>query len=191
MSYWDKEWAKRIIDKDHIRANSDKIDKITAALEDRPHYWGMKKLEIGSGCSPYALIMEERMPGWASRYVGVEQSRVAVDWVKNNKLAAICTDFIDYQTKNKFDLFMFMDVLEHIEDEEAAVAKIKDLAADKFRIFGNIPLYQSGHVEEGGFERNMDINSLADFVGKAGCTSLWHEVYGIKGYPYILFEAHN
>ena len=62
------------------------------------------------------------------------------------------------------------------------------LSGEELTIFGNIPLYLS---ECEGNERPMDINVVNKFLFMCGCTHRWHEIYGLNGYPYMMFEGHK
>lgn len=185
--YWDNTWNKRLPDKDHVYMNTEKLDVLCTLLCGMPEYTDKNKVDIGCGSGIQALRVKNYLKGWADRWTGFDLSENAVKWAKNNNLNVIYADFIKYEHKDKYDVFLLLDSLEHIEDMDRLIETIKKTANKGFKIFGNIPLYQSEH--DGGFERKMDINVLSTFLMKCGCTDLWHKIYGIKGYPYMVFEG--
>jgi len=110
--------------------------------------------------------------------------KIAKRWGINAEVGSI----YDFESDEKFELFLFFDVLEHIEDHEKTAAQIKKLAADRYCIIGNVPLYLS-HVEDDGYEMEMNVKVLVNFLKMAGTKKVAHIVYGIKGWPYMWFEA--
>ncbi len=184
--YWEKTWRNRI-SRDKVTMNGEKFDFITSQLWQRTQYIGATKLDIGCGSGIHALRMKSLNPAWIKNWTGIDESKFAVDWGKSHGLNMICGDVITTEFDSKFDLFLLLDVLEHIKSHELLAIKMKGIAKDKFSVFGNIPLYRSKHSED--YEIEMDINVLAKFLKDLGCKKFWHDIYGIKGYPYMLFEA--
>jgi hypothetical protein len=189
--YWDKQFARRIINNIHFKGNWDKYDIIVKELWSKPYLLPLNKLEIGSGLCPVAIRFKELCPSWLEAYTAVEQSKVAVEWVKRNGIDAYCSCIMDFNSEKKFEVFMMFDVLEHIEDVNALAEKIKSLATEKYRIIGNIPLYSSKHDPEEGFERLMNIDVLNEDMAEMGCNKITHLIYGSHGWPYMMWEAHN
>ncbi|MFQ5687001.1 MAG: methyltransferase domain-containing protein [Candidatus Scalindua sp.] len=184
--YWEKTWRERI-SKDKVTMNGEKLNFITTMLWQRTQYIESVKLDIGCGSGIHALRMKNLNPLWVKSWTGIDESKFAVDWGKSKGLNMIHGDVITTEFDRKFDLFLLLDVLEHITSHELLAIKMKGIAKDKFSVFGNIPLYRSQHSEE--FERYMDINVLMKFLKDLGCNNFWHDIYGIKGYPYMVFEA--
>jgi len=89
--------------------------------------------------------------------------------------------------EQRFDLFLFLDSLEHMENLKAISQKVRAIAADGFIIFGNVPLYPSHHDTMA--EYPMNINILKQFIYDCGLSGLHQRIYGINGYPYMVFEA--
>jgi hypothetical protein len=187
--YWNKEWKNRIVDNVRTNGNWDKYEVIIKELFNRPYLNKLNKLEIGSGVCSVALRMLNIYPDWIDKYKCVEQSETAVNWVKQHKVDAVCSDIMDFETDEKFDVFMLFDVLEHIEDVDALAEKIKSMASDEYSIIGNIPLYTSEHDPEEGFERLMNIDMLNEDMAKMGCTEIAHSIYGSMGFPYMFWQS--
>jgi len=185
--YWDKTWSERIVDKNSVKMNTEKLEYLIAILSTLPRYTSLRKADIGCGTGMHALRMRKIFRGWDGNWTGFDLAQSAIDWAKSHGLNAHCADFSSFDHQDKYDLFLFLDSLEHIEDEDAVVETIKRTGNKGFRIFGNIPLYLSSH--DGGFERAMNIEVLMKFLFKCGCADLWQQIYGVKGYPYMVFEA--
>lgn len=186
--YWEEKWKERIKDADHVHMNSEKLDHLCVLLcKFFPGYEPMRKADIGCGTGIHALRIRQILKGWDNGWTGFELSQSAVEWARGHRLNAYCSDFTTFNHDGKYDLFLFLDSLEHIENENEVAETIKRTSSTGFKIFGNIPLYHSAH--EGGFERHMNINILTKFLKKCGCIGVWQHIYGIKGYPYMVFEG--
>ena len=196
--YWDKTWGDRITDSGHARLNGKKLEYICNQLWKRPQYAKLKKLEVGCGLGFHAMRMGKLYSDWRENWTGIDLSDVAIDWAYKNGLNALRQDFLkideeanngSYLSFNKIQMFMFLDGLEHFEDLDGVAAKVKELADREFWIFGNVPLYRSEHTEE--FERDMNIKVLHKFLMDCGCKKYNQHIYGIDGYPYMMFDATN
>lgn len=184
--YWDNTWQYRIRDESHVIMNGEKLDVVCSALVFSG-YEKLNKVDIGCGTGIHALRIKHHKPEWVENWTGFDLSESAIEWAKNNGLNAHCVDFTKAQHKNKYDLFLFLDSLEHIEDENSLIETIIKSANDTFIIWGNVPLYKSKH--DGGFEREMDIEKICSFLKKCGCDKMKNHIYGIQGYPYMIFEG--
>ena len=54
----------------------------------------------------------------------------------------ICCDILEYQTDKKYDLIILLDVIEHIQNENACFKKLKDLVSNDGFIILTVPAYQ-------------------------------------------------
>ena len=190
MTYWDDQWIQRDNGPYTISGNRGKRKIIIDQLWKRRDYIDRSKLEIGCGLCHHAALMGRLNPEWVKKYEGVEPSVEAERRVKEYygfKVHPVCVE--DLVTDKKYGLFLFLDSLEHVENLEKTASKIAELSEPHAIMFGNIPLYHSQHPEQGGFERLMDINVMVNFAKDCGFEKLWHHVYGVNGYPYMLWEA--
>jgi hypothetical protein len=188
--YWDKQWAERT-QSEVVSRNRGKFDKIISELWHRPHYAPLQKLDIGCGPAEHAAVMRDLYFNWTSGYKGIELSKVCAE-VAGTKynLPVEVGDIYKYENGHiKTELFLLLDTFEHIEFPDKLADKIKELAAEKFYVFGNIPLYHSDPSEHGGFEKPMDVNDVTSFLAMCGIDKVWYEVYGINGYPYLIWEG--
>lgn len=186
-NYWDKTWGERIKDPHHVVLNGEKLKHLIKQLWLRPEYSIKEKLEIGCGSGIHAIRMRQYNPEWTNHWVGIDLSLKAADWGKNLGLNIIQGDIYTHTFDKKFDAFLFLDVLEHIQDHDGLAARLIEIGKEHFSILGNIPLYRSEHSDS--CERDIDINVLGRFLKNCGFTGFYHGIYGINGFPYMFFEA--
>lgn len=188
--YWDDTWHERIKDPHHVDMNSEKLIFIMKQLYGRPEYAYKEKLEIGCGTGIHAVRMRQYNPLWAEHWTGIDLSEKAVAWGKNLGLKNIIQGDIytyTFSFSKKFNAFLFLDVLEHIEDHDSLAKRLIEIGSEHINILGNIPLYRSEHSDH--YERDMDVNVLGRFLKNCGFNGFYHEIYGIRGFPYMFFEA--
>lgn len=186
--YWDKTWKGRInFDKKTVDMNQPKMDAIIRAILTRRYYIRLKKLEIGCGTGIHANAIRSLYPFYADTWTGIDLSEAAIEMANKMGLNATVSDIYSFNPGRKFDAFIMLDVLEHIEDHQALAIKLLELANPNFRVFGNIPLYSppGGH----SFEKSMGRPELEYFLYKLGFTKFWQQIHGSYGYPYMMFEA--
>lgn len=189
--YWNNQWAERT-KADIVQRNRGKFDYLINELWKRPHYTSLIKLDIGCGPAEHAAAMEKIYCNWTVRYLGLELSDVCIREAKQRFSLHILKEDIYKFSKleaRPYELFLLLDTFEHIEFPLKLAEKIKELASDKFYIFGNIPLYHSDPSKKGGFEKPMDINDVYQFLNACGIDKIWYQVYGINGYPYLVWEG--
>lgn len=185
--YWTESWKNRITPENSVQMNKGKLRYILEYLWNRVDFIGKEKLEIGCGTGIHAHILSTYLSGWSEKWTGLDLSEAAIEWAQNKNLNAHLLDIYEYETTKKFELFLLLDVFEHIRDRGLLARKIKGLADNEYTIFGNIPLYLS----HGKFEWPVDVNVVAEFLQIAGCKYFWHRIYGISGFSYMLFEGSN
>lgn len=188
--YWDSEWGNRT-KTDKVEMNIGKMKVLLDELWKRPGFTLKEKLDIGCGTGVHAYILAQYSTYWKDRYMGIDLSKKAIKKAHSFGLNVALQDV--YQLQNgvkKFQVFLLLDTLEHIEHHEKLGQKIRALGQEPYTIFGNIPLYLSAPHHEGAFERPMTIFDVARFLEQAGCAGqFWHRVYGAGGMPYMLFEG--
>lgn len=185
--YWDEIWGGRIKDPHHVDMNGEKLTFLMQQLWGRPEYTLKDKLEIGCGTGIHAIRMRQYNPEWAEHWIGIDFSEKAVAWGKNLGLNVMQGDIYTQTFDKKFDAFLFLDVLEHIQDHDSLAKRLVEIGNEHFNILGNIPLYRSEHSDH--YERDMDVNVLGRFLKNCGFDGFYHKVYGIRGFPYMFFEA--
>jgi len=190
VEYWDEKWRQRIRG-DSVILNLAKAHYLLRYLWKKIDWFPLEKLEVGCGSCYHAKIISNTCKEWLDKYTGIDLSPEAVKSAQRFGVNAIVADITTFESDRKYELFIFMDVLEHIEDHKATAEAVRRLAADRYYIFGNVPLYRSKHETEGGFERPMNISVLSAFIKSCGIEAFTHHIYGIDGWPYMRFEACN
>ena len=186
--YWNGEWKRR--DKGrYTTCNAGKFEFINKTLASRAvHIAPLRTLEVGCGSCLHIKTLAFDHPEWKDNYLGIDESEEAIKIAQRWGINAEIGNIYTFKSPHKFELFLFLDVLEHIEHHDIVAEQIKKLSADEFCIIGNVPLYLS-HVEDEGYEREMNVAVLSDFLRLVGIKKFSHIVYGIKGLPYMWFEA--
>ena len=189
-AYWHRVWAERIQSPKVVKMNGPKADYLLDLLWQRRHLINMPKLEVGCGTGIHVTALRSVYPRWGKDYTGLDLAASAVAWGASHGLDLRCVDVLEFTPDKSYGLFLFLDCLEHIEQLDAVAARVKAWAWDKpYYVFGNVPLYRSAHETDGGFEQQMDIDVVKKFVANCGCDKLWFHVYGIGGFPYLVFEG--
>ena len=189
--YWNKTWGDRIVG-NKVSMNGQKIHIVINALWKRFYMAPMEKLDIGCGSGIHAANLAVYNPLWQYKWTGIDLAETGVSNARRCGLNAICGDFFTFDGNGKkYELFLLLDSLEHFEDPLSVGRKIKELASDRYIIFGNCPLYLGKGTFEAGVEFPINIWVLKQFMEEAGCLSMNHHIYGINGFPYILFEGSN
>lgn len=188
-SYWDSAWKKRI-DGDEVSGNQKKFVKIMEYLWAKPQFFNKLKLDVGCGPAHHAIAISRLAKNFKETWTGVDLSEVAVRYARLHNMDAYITDFFELAPERIFEVFFFWDSLEHFEDLRKVAAKVKEIAAEKFTICGNVPLFLTKIEAEGGIENPIDIQVIRSFLHSCGCgDSLWYHVYDTNGYPFLMFEA--
>ncbi len=185
MNYWDEFHSGRLKDETlfYYKPKFDQIAEFVKSVE-----WVVEKpkLEVGCGSGLYAYLLNEMFPGWSDDYLGIDSSEKSVEIAnKYFKLDIRQADIYDFRVDKKFDLFVFWDVLEHIEHHDKLSESMVALGSEDFSIIGNIPLYLSTH---GGFERPMDIDVVKRFGRMCGLNKIKDRIYGYSHHPYMTFH---
>lgn len=96
-------------------------------------------LEIGCGIGIISEFISKNVPD----VTGIDISEENIKFAKatNNAISFFCTDFLEYQAKNKYDLITLFDVLEHIPKQihPDVFRKIEDLSNTNTKIIITIP----------------------------------------------------
>ena len=187
---WDSHWTKRVLT-DKVQRNVGKFNILLDALWHRNYYAPFEKLDIGCGPGSHALHLGQFNPYWIMKWTGVDLAESGIAKAKEGGLNAIQGNIYEMTFDKRFELFLLLDSLEHFEDHEALAEKVKELAADDYFIFGNCPLYHTDPGSNGYVEVPITAGSISRFLSNAGCPYQQETVYGVNGFPYIMFEASN
>jgi len=188
-NFWEEKWKERT-EGEKVRGNQAKLHILVMEILSRGCFGTGQKLDIGCGPALHAYVINQMVPSWVDSWTGIDLSETAIAKAKSFDLNAFVADIYEYTGNGtKYDVFLLLDTLEHLFDHERLGQKIRALGAKEYTIFGNVPLYLS---ESEGFERAMDVTTVARFLEYAGCEGqVMTKVYGINSRPYLLFEASN
>lgn len=180
-SYWDKEWKNRleIIDgKGMFTCNWTKFNILYKLLKGM-NLNGQRKLEIGCGGGTLTRKLKY------DNYTGIDLSPVAIEYASKFCLDGnkyIVGDVRDFETKEKFDVFMAFDALEHMELDDLLIKKIRDLSKKSSIFIGNIPL-QNFTQHEDKVEHEITHELLVEFLRKCyfpTVSTITHYTRGIE-----------
>jgi hypothetical protein len=152
----------------------------------------MKKLEIGCGECIHVRSLGRFCAEWKQDYVGIDVSEYIIQRAKEFGVEAYAGDFLTFDFNCKFNLFLFLDVLEHMEDWKLIAKKVRQLALDDLVIIGNVPM---GPPEDTKYDiikdKPITLLQISSFVHECGCLSMDYEIHETFGYPFLFFEATN
>lgn len=190
-SYWDKVWEKRI-KVDGVAMNIAKISRLIYELSQRDYLHKLKKLDIGCGTGIHALHLSLYGTEWEKNWTGIDLSHNAVEFAQKRGLNAVCGDIFTYDFNDNFQLFLLLDTLEHIQDHEGLAERILKISDNKlFHVFGNVPLWCGENLREIGVERPINNKIISDFMKQLRLKGYTVDIYGIHGYPFMIFEGYS
>jgi len=103
--------------------------------------------------------------------VAIDTDPKAVEIAKKKGITAYVSDINDWSGEEKFDCIILGDVLEHIQDDKAALRKIHSMLMPNGCIVVNVPAYQalfSKHDFALGHKRRYSNKDLKGKLGDSG-----------------------
>jgi SAM-dependent methyltransferase len=148
--------------------------KYAIALEWLGAVRGLQALVVGSGSGELACFLAQR----GAEVLAVDVDEASVDFTRRTAarlgvaLATGVSTLEAFDGPARFDLVVATDVIEHIADDAAAVAKLKGLLAPGGRLLLTVPALQAlfGHHDEilGHFRRYSRRGLLRLLQGEGG-----------------------
>ena len=121
-------------------------------------YLGNKILEVGSGIGNISRLLPQK-----EKLTVTDLDQTYIDILKNlfkgnsivnvAKLDLNCTEDFKNIGKNQYDTVVCMNVLEHIEDDKAALLRMRSLLETNGKLILVVPQYKSLYGE---FDRDLD-----------------------------------
>ncbi len=99
---------------------------------------GASVLDVGCGSGRLSKTLLDK----GYKVVAVDNDWKAVEIAKKKGVAAFLSDINYWKTDEKFDCVILGDVLEHIEDDNSALRKIRGMLKPNGCIVVNVPSYQ-------------------------------------------------
>jgi len=138
---------------------------------------GKHVFDVGCGSGRLSKILLER----GFTVVAIDTDPKAVEIAKKKGISAFVSDLNDWSGEDKFDCIILGDVLEHIQDDRAALRKIRGMLMPNGCVVVNVPAYQalfSKHDFALGHKRrysNKELKSkLRDSGFKIECFRHWN-----------------
>lgn len=174
QKYWNESLGKRIRP-NGFECNKEKWRIVAKILKKHP-IEGLTKLELGCGTGHYA-----KNYGW-DKYTGIDISDVGIKYAKriNSGRTFIQTPCEDFKPKEKYDVIIAMDSLEHIPFTRKFIQMIRSASHDKTFFIGNVPMAMfSQHCPN--TEHKMDFNILNNFLVQCYFPHVFMETYYLTG----------
>lgn len=146
---------------------------------------GARALDIGAGTGYNTLLLER----YAQKVFALEPAKAAINLFKNKNVTIFRSDLISFASPLQFDLITLFDVLEHIEDDNAALMKIRGLVSCGGKVILTIPalpLLWSKHDEVHHHFRRYTKQTLQHVAEKAGFSITRMTYFNFYLFPVIL-----
>ena len=188
-----KEEVKEFYEKFSQNLIRDKINpnprhrKIIRYLKNVFHKYRFKNaLEIGCGIGIISEFISKNVPD----VTGIDISEENIKFAKatNKKITFYCSDFLEYRTKDKYDLITLFDVLEHIPKEihPDVFKRINEISNVNTKIIITLPdPYYLSYVRENSPEKlqvvdeSIYIDEIIQILKENNLEVFMFEKYGI------------
>ena len=145
--------------------------KIIAHIVDKKIKKNRNSTLLDFGCGTGAILDE-----LSKKYTtyGADMSELAISFCKKRNLSNIFTNdhfFNNSEYKGKFDIVTVLDVIEHIDEDQQLLEKLKDLLAEDGSIVITVPAYQflfGAHDIANMHKRRYNKKGLRKVVESAG-----------------------
>lgn len=170
------------------------IEKILDAMPRSPS----KFLEIGPGMGDVSLYVAKRFPQSAGILLDFseESSKVLRERICGlERLSLVVGDFMEYAAPGSYDLVIACEVLEHIEDDRVAFAKIASLLSPNGCFICSVPAFMSKWQladQYAGHYRRYERDEIVQKVAANGLSidRLWCYGFPITGLTYFARQAY-
>jgi SAM-dependent methyltransferase len=151
-----------------------------------PSSQSLRILEIGAGCGKSAEFLADY---GEFQVVEVEQS--AINMLRNeSRISKLYDQYIPFELNERFDLVVAMDVIEHIEDDQAAFDWIYEILNPGGVLFISVPAYQwmfSNHDVALSHMRRYSLKQIHSLNG-AGMEPLMATYFNFLLFPLALLS---
>ncbi len=143
---------------------------------------GSKVLDVGCGSGRLSKKLSEK----GCSVVAIDTDWKAVEIAKKKGITAFVTGINEWVTDEKFDCIILGDVLEHIEDDESAMRKIRSMLKPHGCIVVNVPSYQflfSQHDVALGHKRRYSDHELRTKLEASGFKLEYFRHWNLLAFP--------
>jgi SAM-dependent methyltransferase len=149
---------------------------------------GTKLLEVGIGVGGLAAVALEMEYDVTLVEIEESVSQTVADLLE---IPVICTDFLQYQTDEKFDVISMGDVIEHVTDPHAAMEKVRGLLSDNGVVWLSTPNFESSYTKMMKFDDPMYMEPYhITWFSKKGIETLLDDC-GLKMVDYKVSNRYN
>lgn len=144
--------------------------EVETLCEGRP-----RRLEVAPGMRP-------RLPVRGTRFADISEPALRTLADSGGLPCRASVERLPFADAS-FDLIAVLDVIEHVEDDAAAVSEVRRLLAPGGRVLMSVPLYQSNWTQFDalvGHRRRYDPSQLRALLNAAGLHIDRCAVYGMK-----------
>ena len=142
-------------------------------------------LDIGAGFNPYGNIYKKY-----GQFDLLELENYCVSYLKKNKNCRnLYTTKVDKfflkKNKNKYDLLLTLDVIEHIKDDSVFLVNLNKILKNNGTLIATVPAFNflwSSHDEKYGHFRRYRKNEFVNVLKKAG-----FKIKFVSYYNFFLF----
>ncbi len=134
-------------------------------------------LDVGCG----ACLLSENLLKKGCNVIAIDSDRKAIEIARKKGVTGFTADITRWQTNTKFDCIVATDVLEHIDDDKAAIRKIYAMLKPNGCFVLNVPSYKflfGAHDVSLGHKRRYSDGELKAKLEAAGfeieCQRHWN-----------------
>lgn len=187
MSKWSNLYETEILNTTIDNYIDDKLKSKKKVVKTISKYANNKKImEFGSGTGILALYLSSL--GNKVTAVDLDKDMIALskkyflDRFNNVNIKFICSDIMDINLENKFDVCYSIGVLEHYTDKEIKDLINKQISISNYVIFGIPTKYFDEDKKMYGNERYLSLSYWRKLVKESGC-----EIVEETSYHYLNF----
>lgn len=148
-------------------------------------------LDVGAGFNPYANIYKK-----FGQFDLLEYENSCVSYLKKNKnYRKLFTNKVDKnflnKNKNKYDLVLSLDVIEHIKDDSRFLLNLNKIIKNNGILIATVPAFNflwSSHDEKYGHYRRYTKNEFVNLFEKAGFKLKFISYYNFFLFPLALIK---
>lgn len=146
---------------------------------------GASVLDVGCGTG---FILEKLRQDYDAH--GLDHAEIAVNYCRERGLTFVKQGVLGEETFNgkKFQLVMFLDVIEHIEDDLAAISIAKRYLSENGVVMITVPAFEflwSAHDEIHHHKRRYTKKTLSALLEKAGYAARYITYFNTALFPMI------
>lgn len=125
-----------------------------------------------------------------NRVTGIEIDKDAARQCEKNCPSAkiICEDFLIYSPSSKYDVVYCLEVLEHLDDDTAALKKMRRMLKENGELILSVPIGRIGKAEKivCAHHRHYTERSIIGLVEKSGFRIISRKIFGSRLHKFAI-----